>query len=93
MQILIGLIIIAGVIYLFTKRTQKDISTASDKTLSKKEDLFTVTHKSSDNNTTEISIDLNEKVFIQRVNEGAFEPERKSNENSIEDITGFYGSE
>lgn len=56
----------------------------------KPEELVNVTSKSIDKNTTEVTIELNQDEFLRRVNNGNLTS--KNQEQSIEDITGFYGN-
>lgn len=52
--------------------------------------LVNVKSKSIDKKTTEVTIELNQDEFLKRLNDGG--SSNKSYEQSIEDITGFYGS-
>jgi len=55
------------------------------------EELVTITSKNTASNTTEIAIKLNENEFLRRAKNGTLGTGTR--EPSIEDITGFYGSE
>ena len=54
------------------------------------EKLVSVTSKSIDESTTEVTIELNQDEFLKRLNNGSLTS--KNHEQSIEDITGFYGN-
>lgn len=71
-------------------QTQKTSKTNNDST-KHKENLVNVSSKSSGNNSTEFTIELNEKELLKRVMDGTLETGKS--ETTIEDITGFYGSD
>jgi hypothetical protein len=93
MQIIIGLIIIAGIIYFFVRKWQRISPTSQQEIKKSEEDLFSIGRENNGNNSIQITIDLNEHEFIQRAKEGNFDIEKRSDENTIEDVTGFYGSD
>lgn len=56
----------------------------------KPEKLVNVSSKTIDRNTSELTIELNEQELLRRINNGTLRSE--NNEQSIEKITGFYGT-
>ncbi|TZF83916.1 hypothetical protein FW774_10695 [Pedobacter sp. BS3] len=67
-----------------TKTTQhSNSSQSSDK-------LVNITSKSVGNNTTEMTIELNEEVLLKKLKDGTLGSGKR--EIDIEDITGFYGT-
>ena len=93
MQIVIVLFIIVGIVYFLTRKKIKD-KPDLDSNLSTKsnEELFTITSKNASDNTTNFSINFNEREFIKRYKEGNLGKSTGHYEQSIEDIAGFYGS-
>jgi hypothetical protein len=57
----------------------------------KPEELINVTTE-GEGNTTTFTVSLNEAEFIKRVNNGTMGKQSRSDEKTIEDIVGFYGS-
>lgn len=66
-----------------TTTQQSNSSQSSDK-------LVNITTKSVGNNTTEMTIELNEDVFLKKLKDGTLGSDKR--EIDIEDITGFYGN-
>jgi len=87
MQIIIGLIIAIGLIYFFIKRKE---SKTQQEQQEQKKDLFNVSSQKINDNTTQITIDLNEKEFIKSVSKKPIST--KNIEKTIEDVAGFYGT-
>lgn len=56
----------------------------------KSNEIVTITSRNVGNNTTEMTIELNEDVFIKKLKDGTLGSGKR--ETDIEDITGFYGS-
>ena len=79
--------------YLFSKRKKEKPNISKQEIQDNKEDLFKVKSEYVGSNTTQITIDLNSKEFIKRAKDGTLRKENESNKKTIEDITGFYGSE
>lgn len=66
--------------------TQQKIN---EETETDKNEIVTVNSRSINNNTTEITIELNEDVLLKKLKDGSLGNSKR--ELSIEDITGFYG--
>lgn len=93
MQVLIIIIIIViiGFIYYFTKKDpQKNIK--QEQSLNKNEDLFTVKNKDIGFNIAKVTIDISDEEVIKLAKEDILKNGLEIN-NTIEDITGFYGSD
>lgn len=75
----------------FLNTQQQAHTTATQKSNSSKssEKLVNITTKSVGNNTTEMTIELNEDVFLKKLKDGTLGSGKQ--EIDIEDITGFYG--
>ena len=84
METLFGFIILIGIAYFFFRK--KDSKPSQD-------DIFSVESKKSNEQTTEITIELNEEELINRIKNGSIKNSNQTFENTIEDIAGFYGTE
>ncbi len=84
MTFFITILVIGGLIYLFTRKKGKGKTQTND--------IVNISSHTKGNTTT-MSIDLNKEGLLRRVKNGSFGQNEYSDDEYIEDIVGFYGTE
>jgi hypothetical protein len=92
MQIGIGIIIIAVIIFFITRKKQSRTFISKQKSKNDKKDLFTITTEGSKDNILQFTVNLNEEEFKKRAKDGTLFNDKNNHEITIADIAGFYGS-